>query len=69
MCTKATFVQSVAAPVLQKAPIVACARNAVFAMHTARSKADPACQAAFRYAEETRCVVNYERSFFRPVFE
>ncbi|RQR40478.1 MULTISPECIES: NIPSNAP family protein [unclassified Burkholderia] len=34
-----------------------------------RSKTDPACQAAFRYAEETRCIVSYERSFFRPVFE
>lgn len=30
---------------------------------------DPACQAAFRYAEETRCIISYERSFFRPVFK
>lgn len=30
---------------------------------------DPDCQAAFRYAEETRCIISYERSFFRPVFE
>lgn len=29
---------------------------------------DPACQAAFRYAEETQCILSYERSFFRPVF-
>ncbi|WP_322089818.1 NIPSNAP family protein [Burkholderia sp. BCC1999] len=34
-----------------------------------RSMDDPACQAAFRYAEETRCIMSYERSFFRPVFE
>ncbi|OXI17006.1 NIPSNAP family protein [Burkholderia sp. AU15512] len=34
-----------------------------------RSMDDPVCQAAFRYAEETRCIVSYERSFFRPVFE
>lgn len=27
------------------------------------------CQAAFGYAEETRCIVSYERSFMRPVFE
>jgi hypothetical protein len=33
------------------------------------SMQDPECQAAFRYAEETRCIVSYERSFFRPVFE
>ncbi|WP_439647234.1 NIPSNAP family protein [Alcanivorax xiamenensis] len=30
---------------------------------------DAECQAAFRYAEETRCVVSCERSFMRPVFE
>ena len=29
---------------------------------------DPDCQAAFRYAEDTRCILSYERSFFRPVF-
>jgi len=34
-----------------------------------QSKADPDCQAAFRYAEETRCILSYERSFFRPVFD
>lgn len=30
---------------------------------------DPECMAAFKYAEETRCIVSYERSFMRPVFE
>lgn len=30
---------------------------------------DAECQAAFLYAEQTRCIVSYERSFFRPVFE
>lgn len=30
---------------------------------------DPECQAAFRYAEETRCIVSYERSFLRPVLK
>ena len=29
---------------------------------------DPDCQAALRYAEETRCIVSYKRSFVRPVF-
>jgi hypothetical protein len=29
---------------------------------------DADCQAAFQYAEETRCIVSYERSFFRPMF-
>ena len=32
-----------------------------------RSKDDPECIAACKYAEETECVVSYERSFFRPV--
>ena len=33
-----------------------------------RSAEDPDCQAAFLYAEQTRCILSYERSFFRPVF-
>jgi len=33
-----------------------------------KSFEDPECQAAFKYAEETRCFLSYERSFFRPVF-
>lgn len=30
---------------------------------------DAGCQAAFKYAEDTRCILSYERSFMRPVFE
>jgi uncharacterized protein (DUF1330 family) len=30
---------------------------------------DPECLEAFKYAEETRCIISYERSFFRPIFE
>ena len=30
---------------------------------------DPECQEAFEYAEETRCIISYERSFMKPVFE
>ncbi|NRF65597.1 NIPSNAP family protein [Aquincola sp. S2] len=33
------------------------------------SRSDPECQAAFGHADRTRCIVSYERSFFRPVFE
>jgi hypothetical protein len=29
---------------------------------------DEECIEAFKYAEETDCVISYERSFFRPVF-
>ncbi|HBG92936.1 MAG: NIPSNAP family containing protein [Nitrospirae bacterium GWF2_44_13] len=34
-----------------------------------RIKTDTDCQAAFAYAEKTRCIISYERSFMRPVFE
>ena len=33
-----------------------------------QASGDSACQAAIKYAEETRCIISYERSFFRPVF-
>ncbi len=29
---------------------------------------DPDCLAAFDYAEQTRCILSYERSFFKPMF-
>ncbi len=29
--------------------------------------ADEECRAAMRYAKDTRCIVRYERSFFRPL--
>jgi len=29
---------------------------------------DSECIEAFKYAEETRCIISYERSFFRPIF-
>ncbi len=28
---------------------------------------DPECLAAFQYAQDTRCILSYERSFFRPL--
>ncbi len=31
------------------------------------SRSDPECQAAYTFAEETRCIVRYERHFLRPV--
>lgn len=33
-----------------------------------RMAEDAECRAAFAYAEETRCILSYERSFMRPVF-
>src|SRR3954469_5796611 len=34
-----------------------------------RSHADPECQAAYAFAEQTRCVISYERSFMRPIIK
>lgn len=30
---------------------------------------DPECQTAYELAESTRCILSFERSFMRPVFE
>lgn len=40
---------------------------AAYEEYRSRSKVDSDCIAAFKYADETRCVISYERSFFRPV--
>ncbi|OAI15334.1 MULTISPECIES: NIPSNAP family protein [Methylomonas] len=41
---------------------------ALYEEYRTQSNQDPECLAAFKYAEDTRCIVSYERSFFRPVF-
>ncbi|WP_165672508.1 NIPSNAP family protein [Metapseudomonas otitidis] len=41
---------------------------AAYETYRAQSMQDADCQAAFAYAEQTRCILSYERSFFRPVF-
>jgi hypothetical protein len=40
---------------------------AAYEKYRQESFQDESCQAAFRYAEETDCIVSYERSFLRPV--
>lgn len=40
-----------------------------YAAYREQSAQDPECQKAFQYGEETRCIISYERSFFRPVFK
>jgi NIPSNAP len=42
---------------------------ALYEEYRAKSLQDPDCLAAFRYAQDTRCIVSYERSFFRPIFQ
>ncbi|HYD79176.1 MAG TPA: NIPSNAP family protein [Paucimonas sp.] len=39
-----------------------------YEQYRTESMRDPECIAAFRYAEDTRCIRSYERSFLRPVF-
>jgi len=33
-----------------------------------KSLADEECISAFKYAEDTMCILSYDRSFFRPLF-
>jgi uncharacterized protein (DUF1330 family) len=40
---------------------------AAYEKYRQESQNDAECQKAFAYAAETRCVLSYERSFFRPV--
>ena len=40
---------------------------AAYEKYRADSLDDPRCQEAFAFAAQTRCVLSYERSFFRPV--
>jgi len=42
---------------------------ATYEEYRIKSLEDSDCINAFKYAEETRCILSYERSFFRPVFE
>lgn len=41
---------------------------AEYEIYREKSMQDEECKAAFKYAEDTRCILSYERSFFRPVF-
>lgn len=42
---------------------------AAYERYRENAAADADCRAAYEYAERTRCIVSYERSFMRPVFE
>jgi hypothetical protein len=42
---------------------------AAYEAYRNESFADPECLAAFEYAKQTNCIVSYERTFLRPVFE
>jgi hypothetical protein len=34
-----------------------------------RMQTDPECLETFRIAQENKCIISYERTFLRPVFE
>lgn len=40
---------------------------AVYETYRKRSMEDPDCQAAYAFAESTRCIVGYRRQFLRPL--
>lgn len=40
-----------------------------YEMYRQKSLEDTECQAAFAFAEQTRCVISVERSFMRPLFD
>lgn len=42
---------------------------AEYEVYREHSFKDEDCIAAFKYAEDTRCILSYERSFFKPIFE
>ena len=39
-----------------------------YELYREKIRRDPDCVAAFKHAEDTRCIVSFERSFMKPVF-
>lgn len=42
---------------------------AAYEEYRTKSFEDPDCLNAFQFAEDTQCILSYERSFFRPVLD
>jgi hypothetical protein len=42
---------------------------AAYEVYREKMAKDPECKKAFVYANETRCIISYERSFMKPIFE
>lgn len=42
---------------------------AEYEQYRQKAALDPDCLAAVQFANETKCFLSYERSFFRPVFD
>jgi hypothetical protein len=42
---------------------------AAYEVYRGEMAKDPECQAAFAFAEQTRCILSYERSFMKPLLD
>lgn len=42
---------------------------AIYEEYREKIKTDESCIMAFQHAEKTRCIIRFERSFMKPVFE
>ncbi len=42
---------------------------AEYEIYREKMKTDKGCIKAFKYAEETRCILSHDRSFMKPVFK
>jgi len=42
---------------------------AIYKIYRIDSFKDKECLEAFEYAAKTKCIINYERSFMRPIFK
>lgn len=42
---------------------------ASYEVYRKESTTDLACREAYDYAEETRCIISYERDFMKPILE
>ncbi len=40
-----------------------------YEVYRGKIRSDPDCLKAFKHAEDTRCVISFERSFMKPVLE
>lgn len=40
---------------------------AAYEQYRIDSKTDPACIEAYQYAEASKCIISYERSFMKPI--
>jgi NIPSNAP len=40
-----------------------------YEQYRTQSRENPDCQAALTYAERTRCILSFDRSFLRPMFD